>query len=151
VTVPTSPVIWPAAWYAKAERPAPGPRRHPRHRPLSRPRPGGAGRRPAGQPLRPAPATRVPGMRLAQRARDAAMALGVAALPERPAILVAGNGHVRVTTASRPLARLRPAPASSTSPSKKRARQRSPTTYTHLWITPAVQRDDPARDSPPRS
>jgi uncharacterized iron-regulated protein len=37
----------------------------------------------------------LPGMRLAQRARDAAMLAALENAPGRPAILVAGNGHVR--------------------------------------------------------
>ena len=41
------------------------------------------------------PAKWLPGMRLAQRARDAAMLAALENAPGRPAILVAGNGHVR--------------------------------------------------------
>lgn len=41
------------------------------------------------------PAARLPAMRQAQRARDAAMALALLAAPSRPAVLIAGNGHVR--------------------------------------------------------
>lgn len=100
------------------------------------------------------PATRVPGMRLAQRARDAAMATGVAALSERPAILVAGNGHVRadygVPVA---LARLHPGARILNIAFLESERGAEPhRAYTHLWITPAVQRDDPCKGFPaPRS
>lgn len=41
------------------------------------------------------PASRIPGMRLAQRARDAAMATTLLAASGRPAVLLAGNGHLR--------------------------------------------------------
>jgi uncharacterized iron-regulated protein len=40
-------------------------------------------------------AERLPGMRLAQRGRDAAMFVTLRNAPKRPAVLLAGNGHVR--------------------------------------------------------
>ena len=96
------------------------------------------------------PATRVPGMRLAQRARDAAMATGVAALKDRPAILVAGNGHVRADYGVPvTLARLRPGARILNLAFLESERGTEPhRAYTHLWITPAAQRDDPCRGFP---
>lgn len=100
------------------------------------------------------PATRVPGMRLAQRARDAAMAAGVTALSERPAVLVAGNGHVRADYGV-PVALVRLRPGARIVNVAFLESERStepPLAYTHLWITPAVQRDDPCKGFPaPRS
>lgn len=93
------------------------------------------------------PATRVPGMRLAQRARDAAMALGVAALPDQPAILVAGNGHVRSDYGVPViLARLRPgARIINIAFGEEGKAADAGTAYTHIWTTPAVHRDDPCK------
>lgn len=42
------------------------------------------------------PSTMLEGLRLAQRARDAAMFDSLQKSPDRPAILLAGNGHVRL-------------------------------------------------------
>lgn len=93
------------------------------------------------------PASRVPGMRLAQRARDAAMALGLTTLPERPAILVAGNGHVRGDYGVPALlARLRPgARIINIAFGEEGKAADAGTAYTHLWTTPAVHRDDPCK------
>ncbi len=93
------------------------------------------------------PATRLPGMRLAQRARDAAMAVGLTTLPERPAILVAGNGHVRGDYGVPALlARLRPGARIINIGFEEEGKATDAgTTYTHIWTTPAVHRDDPCK------
>ncbi|MFP4682853.1 MAG: ChaN family lipoprotein [Ectothiorhodospira sp.] len=66
---------------------------------LDRPLPAAAGRRLVEDILEAhcgyLPADRVEGMVQAQRARDALMARALQALSVRPAVLVAGNGHVR--------------------------------------------------------
>lgn len=86
------------------------------------------------------PAARLPGMRLAQRARDAAMAAVLLGSGGRPAVLLAGNGHVRTDygvprlLAGRQLVSVgfvEADPAVAGAP------------YTHLWITPAIERADP--------
>lgn len=93
------------------------------------------------------PAARVPAMRAAQRARDASMAqalLDALAAGARPAVLLAGNGHVRndhgvpqLLRAARPSLRVasvgfgEPGGAAAGAP------------YTWLWLTPAVVRKDP--------
>lgn len=93
------------------------------------------------------PASRVPGMRLAQRARDAAMALGLVDLPDRPAILVAGNGHVRADYGVPTLlARLRPGARIINIAFEEEGKAADTgTAYTHIWRTPAVHRDDPCK------
>ncbi|KAB2969128.1 ChaN family lipoprotein [Zoogloea sp.] len=91
------------------------------------------------------PPGRVPGMRLAQRARDAAMATALLATPGKPAVLLAGNGHVRgdygvpvLLAGLRPGARIlsigfveddRPGDDEHL--------------YTHVWRTSPASRDDP--------
>ncbi|WP_374477978.1 ChaN family lipoprotein [Zoogloea sp.] len=93
------------------------------------------------------PATRLPRMRLAQRARDAAMALGVTSLPVRPAILVAGNGHVRSDYGVPALlARLRPGARIINIAFEEEGKATDAgAAYTHIWTTPAVHRDDPCK------
>ena len=89
------------------------------------------------------PAVRMPAMRAAQRLRDATMALALQASAGRPAVLVAGNGHVRsdygvaqVLRAVEPQARMlnvgfgEPGTAIQGAP------------YSYLWLTPGVPRDD---------
>lgn len=91
------------------------------------------------------PASRIPGMRLAQRARDAAMATTLLAASGRPAVLLAGNGHLRsdygvpvLLKHLRPGARIlsigfieddRPDPDAHL--------------YTHVWRTAPTSRNDP--------
>lgn len=93
------------------------------------------------------PASRVPGMRLAQRARDAAMALGLTALHDRPAILVAGNGHVRSDYGVPALlAGLRPGARIINIAFEEEGKAADTgTAYTHIWTTPAVHRDAPCK------
>ncbi|MEO8299284.1 MAG: ChaN family lipoprotein [Burkholderiales bacterium] len=89
---------------------------------------------------------RLDGLRWAQRARDASMALALQASGGAPAVLLAGNGHVRqdygvapLLAARQPGARIvsvgftEPGDASDNAP------------FTYLWVTPAVSRDDPCK------
>lgn len=100
------------------------------------------------------PATRLPAMRAAQRSRDASMALALQASGGRPAVLVAGNGHVglefgvpQVLLQVEPRARVvsvgfgEPGWTAEGEP------------YTYLWITPGVRRVDPCAGfrMPPRT
>lgn len=96
------------------------------------------------------PAHLLPGMHLAQRARDAAMALALQARQDKQAILVAGNGHVRrdfgvpsLLTALAPDTRTLAVgfverSADGTLPSGE-------IPYDFVWITDAQERDDPCR------
>jgi uncharacterized iron-regulated protein len=98
------------------------------------------------------PAARLPGMRLAQRARDAAFFLALRDVPpgNGPAVLVAGNGHVRADYGVPQLIH-RLAPDSRTasvgfveedaSGPLEEAAYRG--LHTHLWITSGVPRGDP--------
>lgn len=94
------------------------------------------------------PAARLPAMRLAQRARDAAMAL---ALRERgghpaggPTLLLAGNGHVRQDYGLPPLlAHLEPGATTLAVVFGEPGQQPADVPGTHLWITAAPQRSDP--------
>lgn len=94
------------------------------------------------------PASRVPAMRAAQRLRDAAMAqalLQAHAGGARPAVLLAGNGHVRrdlgvpqlLAQAAPGLRVLAVAFADATPAADAGA------PYTHRWHTPAPSRGDP--------
>lgn len=90
------------------------------------------------------PPARVPGMRWAQRARDASMALTLEEARARPALLLAGNGHVRLDhgvgrllAARHPQARL--VSVAFAEPGASAAEL----SCTHLWITEGVAREDP--------
>lgn len=89
-------------------------------------------------------AGRVPAMRAAQRLRDASLLQAMLDAGGRPTVLVAGNGHVRTDHGVPQLLRI--------------ARPRSRwiavgfvegdagdgvSPYTHLWLTPVMQREDP--------
>lgn len=101
------------------------------------------------------PPARLPAMRLAQRARDAAMAEALHALTgsgDRPVVLLAGNGHVRADTgvptlldpSDGPVVSVlfeewpsgAPAPTPDLTPGGASA-------ATHVWFTPAAARADP--------
>lgn len=86
------------------------------------------------------PAARLPGMRLAQRARDAAMAAALRGSGGRPAVLVAGNGHVR-TDYGVPRLLVGRRVVSVGFVEAGAAEAGAP--YTHLWITPKLERADP--------
>ena len=109
------------------------------------------------------PAARVPAMRAAQRVRDASMAqalLDQLAAGARPAVLVAGNGHVRtdhgvpqLLRAARPSLRVLSVGFGELGWAVAGA------PYSLLWLTPAVSRKDPcagfrmpapAASAPPR-
>lgn len=90
------------------------------------------------------PPARLPGMRWAQRARDASMALALEEARARPALLLAGNGHVRLDhgvgqllAARHPQARL--VSVAFAEPGASVAEL----SCTHLWITRSVEREDP--------
>lgn len=93
------------------------------------------------------PAARLPAMRAAQRARDAAMAQALLDSGGRPAVLLAGNGHVRrdygvaqLIGALRPQARwLSVGFVDGDGPPPDAA---SDASCTHLWWTAAPARDD---------
>lgn len=94
------------------------------------------------------PASRVPGMRLAQRARDGAMATELTHLAERPAILVAGNGHVRgdygvpqLLSRLRPDARIVSVAFEETGDDPNTSG--TPRPYSYIWYTAPTQRTDP--------
>lgn len=93
------------------------------------------------------PAARLPAMRLAQRARDAAMALALRDSGGGPAILLAGNGHVRSDYGvPRLLAQLEPAATTLTVVFGETGQKPADVPGTHLWITAAPQRSDPCAD-----
>lgn len=91
------------------------------------------------------PPALLPGMRLAQRARDAAMLDTLASAPGRPAVLVAGNGHVRkdyglpslVTDARVVSVGFVEEPVLSAQDWPQ---------FDYLWVTPPAQRDNPCAE-----
>jgi uncharacterized iron-regulated protein len=90
------------------------------------------------------PAARVPAMRAAQRVRDASLALAMQACGGRPAVLVAGNGHVRLDHGVPPLLqRLQPQARVLAVGFGEPDWPVDGAPYTHLWLTPAVARQDP--------
>lgn len=90
------------------------------------------------------PPARVPAMRAAQRVRDAALALALAESAGRPAVLVAGNGHVRLDHGVPVLLRrLRPAARVVVVGFGEPDWPLADAPYHHLWLTPAVERADP--------
>lgn len=89
-------------------------------------------------------AARLPAMRLAQRLRDASMAQAMLDAGGRPAVLVAGNGHVRMDHGVPQLLRAwRPAATVVAVGFAEEGAEPAGQPYTHLWITPGVQRGDP--------
>lgn len=96
------------------------------------------------------PAARLPNMRLAQRARDAAMATALLAAPSGRAILLAGNGHVRHDYGVTPMLRqLAPERRSvsigffESGPGLEPYLAELRGAFDFYWITPPVERDDP--------
>lgn len=90
------------------------------------------------------PAARLAGMRAAQRLRDASMALALQSANGRPSVLVAGNGHVRLDHGvGQLLRRLEPKARVLSVGFGEPGSVAHGAPYTHLWITPAVRRDDP--------
>jgi uncharacterized iron-regulated protein len=91
-------------------------------------------------------AARLPATRLAQRARDAAMALALQRSAGRPAVLLAGNGHVPADYGvPQLLAVLDPAAPVVSVVFGEPGSTPHETRATHLWITPAVPREDPCQ------
>lgn len=90
------------------------------------------------------PAAMLPGMRRAQRVRDAAMAAALRASGGRPALLIAGNGHVRLDYGVPTLLRARQPGARIVSVGFiDDGRLPAAALYTHAWITAAPAREDP--------
>lgn len=91
--------------------------------------------------------TRLISLRMAQRARDASMALAMKGAGGRPSVLVAGNGHVRKDHGV-PVILRRLAPLDSVV-SVGFAEHGSPSTelpYDYVWITRGMSRIDPCKD-----
>ena len=97
------------------------------------------------------PAAMIPGLRLAQQTRDAAMFSALSNSPGRPAVLLAGNGHIRTDFGVPRLLRqyyptsrlvsiafleegVATLPDGETAP------------YDYLWITEPASRTDPCAD-----
>lgn len=90
------------------------------------------------------PPSRVPAMRAAQRSRDASMALALRESGGRPAVLVAGNGHVgSVHGVAQLLPRLQPTARVVSVGFGEPGWTVDGEPYTYLWITPGVRRSDP--------
>lgn len=89
-------------------------------------------------------AQRLPGMRAAQRARDAAMFAALRDADAAPALLLAGNGHVRLDYGvGQLLAALRPQARVLSVGFLEAGEPVEPGLYTHAWITPRAERSDP--------
>jgi uncharacterized iron-regulated protein len=87
---------------------------------------------------------RIPPMRLAQRARDASMAESLLAANIRPAVLVAGNGHVRTDYGvPQLLSVLKPDARIVSIAFVENDSSASATPHDYVWQTEATNRDDP--------
>jgi len=95
---------------------------------------------------------RLPSMRSAQRARDAAMWRALATSGGRPAVLLAGNGHVRldygvaqIALALSPGLRVLSVEFAELGEALATGDQTGSTqpVFTHRWLTPPAQRADP--------
>jgi len=89
---------------------------------------------------------RLPGMRAAQRARDAAMAQALLDAPAgRPVVLIAGNGHVRMDYGvGQVLARLKPTVRVASVGFLEAGKPLpTPLPYSYVWVTQPVKRVDP--------
>lgn len=91
---------------------------------------------------------RLPGHRLAQRTRDAAMAEALLAQTRKPALLLAGNGHVRLDYGVPTLlAQLAPGAkvvvVGFVESGEELADARRDGLYTHLWLGAPAAREDP--------
>lgn len=91
---------------------------------------------------------RLPGHRLAQRTRDAAMAETLLAQTRKPALLLAGNGHVRLDYGVPTLlAQLAPGAkvvvVGFVESGEELASARRDGLYTHLWLGAPAAREDP--------
>lgn len=89
------------------------------------------------------PAARLPNMRLAQRARDAAMARSLLAEQGRAALL-AGNGHVRLDYGVPSLLKVaRPAARVVSVGFVESVAEGEESAYDYLWVTSPIERPDP--------
>jgi uncharacterized iron-regulated protein len=86
---------------------------------------------------------RAPRMRLAQRARDASMTERLLAERVRPAILVAGNGHVRSDYGVPQILTVLSPEAKVVSIAFVESESLDPAPYDYLWKTEAAERNDP--------
>ena len=96
------------------------------------------------------PPSRLPNMRLAQRARDAALASTLLAAETAPAILLAGNGHVRrdygvarLLLESAPQRRIISIGFYESGPALEQRLVELRGAYDYIWITPPAEREDP--------
>jgi len=95
------------------------------------------------------PAARLPDMRLAQRARDAAMWLALATSGGRPAVLLAGNGHVRLDHGVPQIALASSAGLRLVSVGFGALGDAPTGPYSVLWLTPVQPRPDPCAEALP--
>ncbi len=92
------------------------------------------------------PAARLPNMRLAQRARDAAMARSLLTTPGS-AILLAGNGHVRLDYGVPSLLKVAKPTARLVSIGfVESVAEGEGSAYDYLWVTSPIVRPDPCLD-----
>ena len=86
---------------------------------------------------------RLDGMRLAQRLRDASMWAALRDAAKRPAILLAGNGHVRLDYGvPQVIAATQPAAKVVSVGFVEIGEPVRDQPYTHVWVTLAVPRED---------
>lgn len=95
------------------------------------------------------PANLIPGLRLAQQVRDAAMFDELRRSQGKPAVLLAGNGHVRKDYGvprfiARAYPQLRQISIAFLEEGASAAAEKS--VYDYLWITDAATRNDPCVD-----
>jgi uncharacterized iron-regulated protein len=89
------------------------------------------------------PAARLPNMRLAQRARDAAMARSLLA-KQGQAVLLAGNGHMRLDYGVPSLLKVsRPAARLISVGFVESVKEGGDAAYNYLWVTSPIERPDP--------
>jgi uncharacterized iron-regulated protein len=94
----------------------------------------------------------LPGVRLAQRLRDASMWAALRDSARRPAILLAGNGHVRLDYGVPALIAAQQPGARTLSVGFVEAGTAvAGLPYTYVWITPGVSREDACERMPPIS
>jgi len=96
------------------------------------------------------PAARLPGMRAAQRVRDASMWLALREAGTRPAVLLAGNSHVRRDHGVPQIAAALQSQARVLSVGfTEFGTVTEPATYHYVWTTARAEREDPCTHMPP--
>jgi uncharacterized iron-regulated protein len=96
------------------------------------------------------PASRLPGMRAAQRVRDAAMWLALREAGTRPAVLLAGNGHVRLDHGVPQIAAaLQPQTRIVSVGFGEFGTPAEPAAHHYIWTTARAVREDPCANLPP--